>query len=85
MLSPTTRRTAAMNKVNPIQIPRNDKVEEALSGAIEQYGSALFEKILPLLSAPFEEIPREEIYTKPAPLTPLPYKIFCGTLELIRP
>ena len=77
--TPPSKRAAAMNKVNPIYIPRNHKVEEALSEAIEHGSLTLFEKILSLVSAPFEEIPGEEIYTKPAPETSLPYKTFCGT------
>ncbi|MDB3953571.1 YdiU family protein [Alphaproteobacteria bacterium] len=72
-------RATAMDKVNPIYIPRNHKVEEALSMAINNGNLSAFENILSAVSAPFEEVSGRESYTEPAPKTSVPYQTFCGT------
>ena len=56
-----------MNLVNPIYIPRNHKVEEALVAAEHENNYQPFEKLLEVLSKPFEERAGLEEYTKPAP------------------
>jgi serine/tyrosine/threonine adenylyltransferase len=68
----------AMDRVNPIYIPRNHKVEEALAAANQQ-DMTPFSKLLTVLSHPFDEVAGNEAYAKPAPATNRPYRTFCGT------
>jgi len=75
----TAARITSMNAVNPIYIPRNHKVEEALQAAERDADYAPFEKLMAVLANPFE--PREGLddYAAPAPVEFGPYKTFCGT------
>jgi serine/tyrosine/threonine adenylyltransferase len=68
----------AMDRVNPIYIPRNHKVEEALAAAVNQ-DMTPFSKLLEVVSQPFEEVAGNEAYAEPAPATNRPYQTFCGT------
>ena len=68
-----------MDQVNPIYIPRNHKVEEALAAAVHHGDMVPFSKLLNVLSYPFEEVAGNEEYALPAPLSAIPYKTFCGT------
>jgi protein adenylyltransferase len=69
---------ARMDRVNPIYIPRNHKVEEALSAAeIGDYVPV--KRILEVLESPFDEREGFEDYARPAPSELAPYKTFCGT------
>jgi uncharacterized protein YdiU (UPF0061 family) len=69
---------ATMDQVNPVYIPRNHKVEEALhaatNGDIEP-----FAKLLAVLVRPFERREDLEEYEGPAPASFGPYRTFCGT------
>jgi serine/tyrosine/threonine adenylyltransferase len=67
-----------MDRVNPIYIPRNHKVEEALAAATNQ-DMAPFTKLLDIVSHPFDEVSGNEAYAEPAPATNRPYQTFCGT------
>ncbi len=69
----------AMDEVNPIYIPRNHKVEEALAAASDEKNMKPFSKLLNVLSRPFDEVDENEAYAEPAPETNIPYKTFCGT------
>ena len=69
----------AMDRVNPIYIPRNHKVEEALAAAVDQEDMIPFSKLLAVLSHPFDEVAGNEAYATPAPVTNIPYQTFCGT------
>jgi serine/tyrosine/threonine adenylyltransferase len=69
----------AMDRLNPIYIPRNHKVEEALSAAVEQEDMKPFTKLLNVLSHPFDDIQGDEVYAEPPPLSNTPYRTFCGT------
>jgi uncharacterized protein YdiU (UPF0061 family) len=68
----------AMDRVNPVYVPRNHKVEEALAAAV---GGDLqpFVRLLDVLARPFEERPGLEPYAEPAPLSDGGYRTFCGT------
>ena len=70
---------AMMNASNPIYIPRNHKVEEALSAATEHEDFTLFETLLEILSRPTEKRTGFEEYETPAPETFGHYQTFCGT------
>jgi uncharacterized protein YdiU (UPF0061 family) len=68
-----------MDSLNPIYIPRNHKVEEALAAAVNGEDMIPFKKLLNVLTHPFEEFEGNEEYAEPAPPTERPYKTFCGT------
>jgi uncharacterized protein YdiU (UPF0061 family) len=74
------RRAAAlaMERVNPIYVPRNHKVEEALDAATRG-DLAPFRRLLDVLARPYEERPGLEAYAAPAPADAPPYRTFCGT------
>ncbi|WP_430792051.1 protein adenylyltransferase SelO [Actinoplanes sp. G11-F43] len=65
--------TAAMNDVNPVYIPRNHLVEEALADL-----SAL-PALLEAVTDPFTERPGRERFAAPAPSGFGVYRTFCGT------
>ncbi|MFJ5693154.1 YdiU family protein [Arthrobacter sp. NPDC093125] len=69
---------ASMDRVNPVYIPRNHLVEEALSSAV---GGDLgpFERLVEVVSAPYGERPGLERYAAAAPGSFGPYRTFCGT------
>ncbi|RYG90588.1 YdiU family protein [Loktanella sp. IMCC34160] len=72
------QRIAAMNRANPIYIPRNHKVEEALSAATGgDFGP--FRTLLEVLAEPYTERPGLEAFAAPAPDSFGPYTTFCGT------
>ncbi len=68
----------AMDRVNPVYIPRNHLVEEAL-GAATDGDLAAFDALLDAVRAPFAERPGLERYADPAPGDFGPYQTFCGT------
>lgn len=67
-----------MNQVNPLYIPRNHLVEEALQSAMAG-DLAPFREMLAVLAAPYEPQPERERYALPAPPDFGPYRTFCGT------
>ncbi len=67
----------AMDRVNPIYIPRNHKVEQALDAATGG-DLAPFRAMLEVLQQPFTERPGLEAWAAPAPPDP-GYRTFCGT------
>ena len=68
----------AMDRVNPIYIPRNHKVEESLAAAVNQ-DMRPFTKLLEVVIQPFDEVAGNEAYAEPAPATNRRYQTFCGT------
>ncbi len=77
--TPPTERAVQMDQVNPLYIPRNHKVEEALAQASENRDLRLFQKLLGVLAAPFSAREGLESYAQPAPESFGAYKTFCGT------
>jgi uncharacterized protein YdiU (UPF0061 family) len=70
--------TAAMDRVNPLYIPRNHRVEEALQqAALGEMGP--FRRLLDAVARPFDERPGLEDYTGPAPAGGAQYVTYCGT------
>ena len=67
-----------MMQNNPIFIPRNHLVEEALSDANDG-NMEKFEKLLKVIKAPYHDHTDQFMYTKPAPTGDGVYKTFCGT------
>jgi uncharacterized protein YdiU (UPF0061 family) len=69
---------AAMDRVNPVYIPRNHRVEEALTqAAAGEMGP--FHRLLGVVSRPFEERPGLEDYAGPPPAGRAPHVTYCGT------
>ncbi len=60
-------RAQAMRRANPAFIPRNHRVEEALSAAVERDDYAPFDTLLNVLSRPFEEQPEFAAFAEPPP------------------
>ncbi len=70
---------ARMNEVNPIYIPRNHLVDEALNAATDG-DLTLFEQLLPVVTDPFVEREGLERYAQPAPEDfDKTFRTFCGT------
>jgi uncharacterized protein YdiU (UPF0061 family) len=67
----------AMDRVNPVYIPRNHLVEEALAAATAG-DLAPLTRLLDAVSRPFDERPGLERYAQPGPQD-LAYVTFCGT------
>jgi serine/tyrosine/threonine adenylyltransferase len=72
-------RAQAMRRANPVFIPRNHRVEEALSAAVERADYAPFETLLNILSRPFDDQPEFAAFAEPAPEGQGCYQTFCGT------
>lgn len=67
-----------MRNSNPSVIPRNHRVEEALEAA-NNGDYSVMERLLGILSNPYEySLEQQEYTTLPAP-SPRPYRTFCGT------
>ncbi len=69
---------AAMDGVNPIHIPRNHLVEEALTAATND-DLVPFNRLVDVLTRPFDERPGLERYALPAPASRGPHVTYCGT------
>jgi uncharacterized protein YdiU (UPF0061 family) len=67
-----------MRSTNPIIIPRNHKVEEALKAANEN-NFEHFHNLLKVLKSPYKSNADLSEYQKPAPQTDEKYQTFCGT------
>ncbi len=68
----------AMDRVNPVYVPRNHLVEEALDAATEGDLGPLH-GLLEAVADPFTERPGLERYAAPAPVDFGAYRTFCGT------
>ncbi len=74
------QRAHAMRAVNPVYIPRNHRVEEALAAAVDLGDYAPFEKLLIVVQKPFDEQMELSAYADPAPVSESAgYQTFCGT------
>ena len=68
----------AMDRTNPVYIPRNHLVDEALAAATADDLGPL-ERLLDVVTSPYEERPDLKRYAAPAPEDFGPYRTFCGT------
>ena len=68
----------AMDRVNPVYVARNQRVEEALAAATEGDLGPV-ERIVDVLRRPYDERPGLEAYAEPAPESWGSYQTFCGT------
>ena len=67
-----------MKSVNPLIIPRNHKVEEALEAA-ENNDLDLFKELIKVLQKPYEKQKKNYNFQSPGPLNNTKYQTFCGT------
>ena len=75
----TEVRAAAMRSVNPLFIPRNHRVEEAIEAARWRDDFGPFQELLNVVSRPFEDQPGWERYALPARPEERVLQTFCGT------
>lgn len=67
-----------MRQANPVVIPRNHRVEEALAAAVGgDFG--VMHRLLDVLAHPFVETDANAPYRSPGEATGEPYRTFCGT------
>lgn len=71
-------RVPALDDTNPVHIPRNHLVEEALTAATDG-DLRPFERLVDVLTRPFEARAGLERYAEPAPADFGRYRTFCGT------
>ncbi len=76
--SPEERRHA-MRAVNPAFIPRNHRVEEAITIAVERDDFGAFETLLSVLQHPFDDQPGNARFAEPPELDQVVHQTFCGT------
>ncbi len=76
--APTAAACAAMRAVNPAVIPRNHRVEEALSAAEERDDLSVLHRLLAVLASPYEDGADAAPYREP-PADDSGYRTFCGT------
>jgi uncharacterized protein YdiU (UPF0061 family) len=69
---------AAMDRVNPVYIPRNHVVEEALAAATAG-DMAPFHRLVEVVASPFAERAGLDRYAEPAPAGCGPHVTYCGT------
>jgi serine/tyrosine/threonine adenylyltransferase len=73
-------RAANMRKCNPVYIPRNHLVEEALVRASEHGDFSAAERLVAVITRPFSEDASLLAYATPAPAAvTASYRTFCGT------
>ncbi|HLR21065.1 MAG TPA: hypothetical protein VK087_03570, partial [Tissierellaceae bacterium] len=68
-----------MKENNPSVIPRNHRVEEALDEAVLRGDLSVMNKLLDILDNPYAYDNKQEEYATLPPVSPRPYKTFCGT------
>lgn len=71
-------RAAAMRRVNPAFIPRNHRIEEMITSATEG-DRAPFERLLRVLSRPYDDQPEDAELAAPPGAEQWVYQTFCGT------
>ena len=75
---PNTSACAVMRSANPVVIPRNNRVEEALSAAEDHDDLSVLHRLLAALASPYEGGPDLAHYQDPPP-DDGHYRTFCGT------
>ena len=68
-----------MQKSNPVVIPRNHRVEEALEAAVNNADYTVLKSLLKVISNPYDYSSDYMNYTSLPPENSGPYKTFCGT------
>ncbi|MEM1048481.1 MAG: YdiU family protein [Pseudomonadota bacterium] len=72
-------RAAAMRQVNPAFIPRNHRVEEVIAAAVTESDFGPFERLMTVLSTPYDDQPESAAYADPPEPEEVVQQTFCGT------
>ena len=72
-------RSAAMDAVNPLYIPRNHLIEAVIQAAVERDDFGPFEELLKVVSNPYEDQPAFASYADPPEEQERVLQTFCGT------
>jgi uncharacterized protein YdiU (UPF0061 family) len=72
-------RAARMRLVNPAFIPRNHRIEQAITAAIEHDDFSLMHQLIDVLAQPYVEQPAHKDYALPPTLDERVRETFCGT------
>ncbi|KAA0012936.1 YdiU family protein [Billgrantia pellis] len=72
-------RARRMRMANPAFIPRNHRVQQALTAAMDEDDFGPFETLLEIVTRPFDDQPGREEYARPAEPTERVFRTFCGT------
>lgn len=75
---PASQVVEVMRKANPVVVPRNHRVEEALSAAVAG-DLSIMHRLLDALKSPYSETEHTLPYQQGAPFSAVPYRTFCGT------
>jgi serine/tyrosine/threonine adenylyltransferase len=73
------QRREAMRRTNPKFIPRNHRVEQAIVAAVEEADFTPFERLLAVVSAPYDEQPANNDHAQPPTVDEQVRETFCGT------
>ncbi|MBP3964027.1 protein adenylyltransferase SelO [Paenibacillus lignilyticus] len=68
-----------MRSRNPVIIPRNHRVEEALDAAVNQGDYSVMERLLAAITNPFEQTAEYADYCAVPAISSRPYRTYCGT------
>jgi serine/tyrosine/threonine adenylyltransferase len=74
-----TERCSVMRAANPAFIPRNHLIEEAIVAAVNDGDFSAFERLLSVVSAPYDDHPAFRRYADPPRPDQLVRETFCGT------
>lgn len=72
-------RLQRMRTANPVYIPRNHLIEEAIAAATEQNDFLPFNRLVDRVISPFQFDPAEQRYALPPRAEQVVHKTFCGT------
>ncbi|MGY2052173.1 protein adenylyltransferase SelO [Methylobacterium sp. JK268] len=76
---PGAERRAAMDRVNPLLIPRNHQVEAVIAAAVGQEDFGPFHRLVEALGEPYTERPEAAPYAAPPAENERVLRTFCGT------
>jgi serine/tyrosine/threonine adenylyltransferase len=77
-ISPVER-AELMRRSNPKYIPRNHRIEQMITAAVEQEDFSLFETLLAVVTQPYDEQPAADSYTQAPRSEERVLQTFCGT------
>lgn len=72
-------RAEAMRAVNPMVIPRNHRVEQAINAAVEREDFSPFAELLTVVTRPYEQLNALAAYANPPQPDERVLETFCGT------
>ena len=72
-------RAVAMRRANPLFIPRNHRVEEAIRAAEDHNDFAPFQRLLEVVTNPWDYVTSQFLYALPAQSGERVNRTYCGT------